>query len=130
MLKAISWAITICGLALCAAAAFNLNGCSGNPKNVIGTVPYDDGRDVISWSDDLANTLCTVYGRCGARIVMDQGPVPDDAVEVLWRKSGLQFDWPCDPGEEVHCWIVGGTADGRPITKCSFGACNPSPVGQ
>ena len=105
--------------------------CSGNPKNVIGTVPYvDPNLDVITWDNGVADLLCQRYGRCGVRVIHDNGPVPDDAVLVSWHKGGLQFDWPCDPTEEVHCWTVGWTADGQPITRCTFGACNSAPVGQ
>jgi hypothetical protein len=112
-------------------AMISVHGCSGNPKNVIGTVPYvDPNLDVITWDNGLADMLCRRYGRCGLRIIRDQSPVPDNAVEVSRHGNNYDLVWDCDVVGEVHCWTVGWAPDGKPINKCTFGACNSSPMGK
>jgi hypothetical protein len=103
-------------------------GCS-EPMKVVGTVPYKNPNDeILSWSGPLGDLLCQKYGRCGVRIIVNEGPVPDDAVAISWRKGNIQFDWPCDPAAEVRCWTV--WVNGWPEPRCTFGACVSNPVGQ
>jgi len=122
-------------LVLFVAAAFVVDqyvlACSGNPKNVVGTVPYaDPNLDVITWDNELANILCQQYGRCGVAVIRESGTPPDNAVLVSWQGNKYDQVWDCDITTETHCWITGWTADGWPITKCTFGACYTSPIGQ